>query len=647
MEGKIVRNVVLTGGPCAGKTTALTQLMSEFTERGWGVITIPEAAADMISHGVSPWNLGQPAFENVLAKSQKFREELMRDVAMAHPADKVLVIHDRGLFDQAAYLDSHDFEEMLANVGETRESAMARYDCVVHMRTAAYGAEEHYTLENNMARTETPEQARRMCDATLDAWRSHPHLWVVENEAGFEEKVDHVVSVVCAEAGAPYASSRQRKFLVANPSADVLEAVGAGVACKVETAYAEPEFDVDGNEREVRMRALTGPFGGTVHTRTVKVDAGDGAERLVMEESADADAFARFCDGEVAASNVKTRIPFACGTAVGSIDVFDAADRFALVEMRDVDGYVRGLPPEFGASVDVTGERAFRNADMAFASPSLDEVVGYAVDPFAIESAFGAGYAGKAGEAGPGSMEGAAMEAEMDGISADGPREVEVKLLLDGIDVDALRAMDGVREMGIKQTYISCDMPGETRVREKTVDGVTAYILTNKQDAGDGGLTRIETERELTAEEAQEYLASPDPERSPVEKTRFTLSAGGHVAEVDVYADDPANPSAVVEFELDMSDPKDRWFASGGDRSLLLVPDGFPAMVVADVTRMPEFKNGSLAKGFPEDGLVGMYCRLEQAHRDDFQARIDMAAEALEPGLDGAGRESAGSEGLG
>ena len=33
-----------------------------------------------------------------------------------------------------------------------------RYDAVFHLVTAAQGAERFYTLENNQARSETPEQ---------------------------------------------------------------------------------------------------------------------------------------------------------------------------------------------------------------------------------------------------------------------------------------------------------------------------------------------------------------------------------------------------------------------------------------------------------------------------------------------------------
>lgn len=40
----IAKHIVLTGGPCAGKTTALSYLYDHITTLGWRVILVPEAA---------------------------------------------------------------------------------------------------------------------------------------------------------------------------------------------------------------------------------------------------------------------------------------------------------------------------------------------------------------------------------------------------------------------------------------------------------------------------------------------------------------------------------------------------------------------------------------------------------------------------
>ena len=50
---KEVTNIVLTGGPCADKTTALAKITQYFTYRGFAVYTQPEAATLFNQGGVN------------------------------------------------------------------------------------------------------------------------------------------------------------------------------------------------------------------------------------------------------------------------------------------------------------------------------------------------------------------------------------------------------------------------------------------------------------------------------------------------------------------------------------------------------------------------------------------------------------------
>jgi len=45
--------IAITGGPCAGKTTALERLAGFLRERSFRVFTVPEAATMLFSNGVS------------------------------------------------------------------------------------------------------------------------------------------------------------------------------------------------------------------------------------------------------------------------------------------------------------------------------------------------------------------------------------------------------------------------------------------------------------------------------------------------------------------------------------------------------------------------------------------------------------------
>ena len=63
-DGGVARHVyriVLTGGPCAGKTTALARLSGYLQERGFRVYMIPEMATVMFTNGVAFSDLSSDA----------------------------------------------------------------------------------------------------------------------------------------------------------------------------------------------------------------------------------------------------------------------------------------------------------------------------------------------------------------------------------------------------------------------------------------------------------------------------------------------------------------------------------------------------------------------------------------------------------
>ena len=50
-----VSKIVITGGPCGGKTTALSRIQRDLSHLGYTVLTVPETATALISGGVAPW----------------------------------------------------------------------------------------------------------------------------------------------------------------------------------------------------------------------------------------------------------------------------------------------------------------------------------------------------------------------------------------------------------------------------------------------------------------------------------------------------------------------------------------------------------------------------------------------------------------
>ena len=198
---KIVKMVV-TGGPCAGKSTALSYIKKTAEARGFCVLTVGETATELISGGVAPWTCGTNAeYQAHQIALQMAKEEIFLSAARTMPKERMLIVHDRGLLDNRAYMTEAEFAACLASRGETEDAYLARYDAVFHLVTAARGAEAFYTTENNKARTETPEEARRVDDALIRAWERHPRHVIIDNAGSFSDKMhrlcDALDSLLC------------------------------------------------------------------------------------------------------------------------------------------------------------------------------------------------------------------------------------------------------------------------------------------------------------------------------------------------------------------------------------------------------------------------------------------------------------------
>ena len=92
---------VITGGPCAGKTTAMERLQVFLRERGFRVFVVPEAATMLFVNGASPDDLAseacQSAFQQFVINTQMQLEDSMMTYAKSVNA-KAVILCDRGSF---------------------------------------------------------------------------------------------------------------------------------------------------------------------------------------------------------------------------------------------------------------------------------------------------------------------------------------------------------------------------------------------------------------------------------------------------------------------------------------------------------------------------------------------------------------------
>lgn len=209
--------VVLTGGPCGGKTTALAEIKARLEALGFLILCLPEVAT-LLFGGGAPFPHDDDttiAFQKNLLKLQLALEEAMEDIANASGRDRCVLLMDRGAMDGKAYMSDSQWELMLEELKFTPIMLRdQRYDAILHLVTAADGAESFYTLENNETRTETPADARTKDATTLDCWTGHEHLYIVDNSTPFDEKIRRAVARISKLVGVPAPLAVTRKFLL-------------------------------------------------------------------------------------------------------------------------------------------------------------------------------------------------------------------------------------------------------------------------------------------------------------------------------------------------------------------------------------------------------------------------------------------------
>ncbi|MBQ3888016.1 MAG: AAA family ATPase [Clostridia bacterium] len=264
MNKKILK-IVITGGPCGGKSTAMSRMQSHFTELGYRILFVSETATELIKGGVSPWTCGtNKDYQLCQIQLQRAKERVFEQAAASMPEEKILIVCDRGAIDSKAYMEAEDFYSVLKTIGTTEIELRDSYDAVFHLVTAAKGAKQFYTTANNSARTETPEQAARIDDKIIAAWTGHPHMRVIDNAGDFDIKMKKLLHEISVFLGEPEPYEVERKFLIEYPDIALLQSLENCQRVEIIQTYLTSK---DGEEVRVRQRGCDGSY---IYFKTIK-----------------------------------------------------------------------------------------------------------------------------------------------------------------------------------------------------------------------------------------------------------------------------------------------------------------------------------------------------------------------------------------
>ncbi|MCD8082534.1 MAG: AAA family ATPase [Clostridiales bacterium] len=357
-----ITKIVITGGPCAGKTTAMSWLQNEFTEKGYAVLFVPETATELIGGGVAPWTCGSNAdYQKCQIQLQMEKERIFYEAARTMAREKVLIVCDRGVMDNKAYMTDLEFTGILNSLGRNEVELRDNYDAVFHLVTAAKGAESFYTTANNAARTETPEQAAAMDDKLIAAWTGHPHLRVIDNATDFEDKMKRLLAEISSFLGEPEPLEIERKYLIEYPDIAWLENQPTCRRIEIIQTYLKSE---DGSEVRVRQRGMDGNY---VYYRTTKRRI-SGLKRVEVERRLSRDEYlTALMDADTSRHQIrKTRYCLTWQSQYFEIDVYPFWQDRAIVELElgDENAEIH-FPKQLRVIREVTEEEAYKNASLA------------------------------------------------------------------------------------------------------------------------------------------------------------------------------------------------------------------------------------------------------------------------------------------
>ena len=135
----------------------------------------------------------------------------------------------------------------------------------------------------------------------------------------------------------------------------------------------------------------------------------------------------------------------------------------------------------------------------------------------------------------------------------------------------------------IEQVYLLTPDGARERIRRRDYGDGVVFTHTAKQRLSD--LTRVEIEREITAEQYGALLALADPSRIPIRKKRYLYDYDAQLFEIDVFPfwDD----RALMELEME----------SEGQEVRLPPEIG----IIREVTAEKRYTNSAIAREIPRE----------------------------------------------
>lgn len=171
--------IVLTGGPCGGKTDSIEFLFKKLIEQDYLVKIVDETANSLLKLGYMPSvNISTFDFQNLLFKIQ-FLNEYMSE------GKPNILLCDRGLFDGKVYIGNDDFQKILDLNKVKEKEVFSTYDGALYFRSISYQYPDEFSKKRIY---ESPEVGKIRDERCKEIWIDKIIPCNYDNLDGFENK---------------------------------------------------------------------------------------------------------------------------------------------------------------------------------------------------------------------------------------------------------------------------------------------------------------------------------------------------------------------------------------------------------------------------------------------------------------------------
>lgn len=245
----------------------------------------------------------------------------------------------------------------LCNV--TNQQLLDRYDAVLHLVSAADGAEQYYNTTTNEVRTEGIDKARMLDRKVVQAWTGHPHLRVINNHDNFDTKINRVLKEISSVLSLPQPITEERKYIVKVNGGNIPNTVNS----EIWQTYLVSEPG-----SEVRLRRRMWEKGKFINVHTTKRRVNENEEIETERQVSNALSESLLTQADPYRHTIhKRRMTFIYEGQYFELDEYlDRLQGLVILETKGMaEGETVKLPGNVEIVKDITGDKNYYNYNLS------------------------------------------------------------------------------------------------------------------------------------------------------------------------------------------------------------------------------------------------------------------------------------------